>query len=46
MTLEPSIHAFRLRVMTRAQVLRHVTRACRGFGISRALFSRKDTGTV
>jgi transposase InsO family protein len=40
MTLEDSIHAFRLRVMARAQELRNVTRACREFGISRSLFYR------
>jgi transposase InsO family protein len=40
MTLEDSIHAFRLRVMARAQELRNVTRACREFGISRTLFYR------
>lgn len=46
MALEPTTHAFRLRVMSRAQELRNGTQACRGFGISRALCSRKDTGTV
>jgi len=40
MTLEDSIHAFRLRVMARAQELRNVTRACREFGVSRTLFYR------
>jgi len=40
MTLEDSIHAFRLRVMARAQELRNVTQACREFGISRSLFYR------
>jgi len=40
MTLEDSIHAFRLRVMARAQELHNVTRACREFGISRTLFYR------
>jgi transposase InsO family protein len=40
MTLEDSIHAFRLRVMARAQELGNVTQACREFGISRTLFYR------
>lgn len=40
MTLEDSIHAFRLRVMARAQQLDNVARACREFGISRTLFYR------
>jgi len=40
MTLEDSIHAFRLRVMARAQVLHNVTRACQELGISRTLFYR------
>jgi transposase InsO family protein len=40
MTLEDSIHAFRLRVMVRAQELHNVSRACREFGISRTLFYR------
>jgi len=40
MTLEDSIHAFRLRVMIRAQELHNVSRACREFGISRTLFYR------
>ena len=40
MTLEDSIHAFRLRVMTRAQELHNVSQACREFGISRTLFYR------
>jgi transposase InsO family protein len=40
MTLEDSIHAFRLRVMARAHELGNVTRACREFGISRTLFYR------
>jgi len=38
MTLDESVHAFRLRVMVRAQVIGDVTQACRGFGISRSLF--------
>ena len=40
MTLEDSIHGFRLRVMARAQELHNITRACREFGISRTLFYR------
>jgi len=40
MTLEDSIHAFRLRIMARAQELHNVTRACREFGISRTVFYR------
>jgi transposase InsO family protein len=40
MTLDDSIHAFRLRVMVRAQELHNVSRACREFGISRTLFYR------
>ena len=40
MTLEDSIHAFRLRVMARAHALGNVTQACREFGISRSLFYR------
>jgi transposase InsO family protein len=40
MTLEDSIHAFRLRVMIRAQQLGNVSKACREFGISRSLFYR------
>lgn len=40
MTLEDSIHGFRLRVMVRAQAIRNVSRACREFGISRTLFYR------
>lgn len=40
MTLEDNIHAFRLRVMVRAQGLHNVSRACREFGISRTLFYR------
>src|SRR3972149_9970873 len=46
MTLEDSVHGFRLRLMARAQALANVTRACREFGVSRTLFSRQDTGTV
>jgi transposase-like protein len=40
MTLEDSVHSFRLRVMARAQELGNMTQACREFGISRALFYR------
>ena len=40
MTLEDSILAFRLRVMTRAEELRNVSAACREAGISRTLFYR------
>ena len=40
MTLEDSVHGFRLRLMTRAQALANVSKACREFGISRTLFYR------
>jgi len=40
MTLQGSIHAFRLCVMARAQELDNVTRARREFGISRTLYYR------
>lgn len=40
MTLDDSVHAFRLRVMARAQALGNVSRACRELGISRSLFYR------
>ncbi|MDR5682577.1 MAG: helix-turn-helix domain-containing protein [Armatimonadota bacterium] len=40
MTLEASVHAFRLRVIARAQALGNVSQACREFGISRTLFYR------
>jgi transposase len=40
MTLDDSVHAFRLRVMARAQVLGNVSQACREAGISRTLFYR------
>lgn len=40
MTLDDSIHAFRLRVMARAHALGNVTQACREVGISRSLFYR------
>ncbi len=40
MTLDDSVHAFRLRVMTRAQALGNVSQACREVGISRNLFYR------
>ena len=40
MTLDDSVHAFRLRLMARAQALGNVSQACREFGISRCLFYR------
>lgn len=40
MTLDDSVHAFRLRLMTRAQALGNVSQACRELGISRSLFYR------
>ncbi|MDR7479730.1 MAG: helix-turn-helix domain-containing protein [Armatimonadota bacterium] len=40
MTLTDSVHAFRLRVIARAQALGNVSQACREFGISRTLFYR------
>lgn len=40
MTLDDSVHAFRLPLMTRAQVLGNVSKVCREFGISRCLFYR------
>lgn len=40
MTLDDSVHAFRLRLMARAQILGNVSQACREFGISRSLFYR------
>ncbi len=40
MSLEASVHAFRLRVIARAQALGNVSQACREFGISRTLFYR------
>ena len=40
MTLDDSVHASRLRAMTRAQALGNVSRACREVGISRSLFYR------
>ncbi len=40
MTLDDSVHAFRLRVMTRAQARGNVSQACREAGISRTLFYR------
>jgi transposase-like protein len=40
MTLDDSVHAYRLRVMARAHVLGNVTRACDEAGISRTLFYR------
>ena len=38
MTLEDKVHAFRLRVLQRAQELGNVSAACREAGISRTLF--------
>ena len=40
MTLDDSVHAYRLRVMARAHALGNVTRACEEAGISRTLFYR------
>jgi len=40
MTLDDSVHAYRLHVMARAHTLGNVTRACREAGISRTLFYR------
>ncbi len=40
MTLDDSVHAFRLRVMARAAALGNVSQACREAGISRTLFYR------
>jgi len=40
MTLNDSIHGLRLHVMSRAQELGNVSRACREVGISRSLFYR------
>jgi hypothetical protein len=40
MTLDDSILAFRLRVMSRAAELKNVAAACREAGISRTLFYR------
>ena len=40
MTLESSVHAYRLRVIARAQALGNVSQACREFGVSRTLFYR------
>ncbi len=40
MTLDDSVHTFRLRVMARAHALGNVTLACREVGISRTLFYR------
>ncbi len=40
MTLEDSVHAFRLRVLQRAQELGNVSAACRELGISRTVFYR------
>ena len=40
MTLEDKVHAFRLRVLQRAEELNNVSAACREAGISRTLFYR------
>jgi hypothetical protein len=40
MTLDDSVHAFRLRLMARARALGNVSQASREFGISRSLFYR------
>lgn len=40
MTLEDSVHAFRLHALQRAQELGNVSAACRELGISRTLFYR------
>jgi transposase InsO family protein len=40
MTLADSVHAFRLRVMARAQEVGNVSQACRELGVSRTLFYR------
>ncbi len=40
MTLEDSVHVFRLRVLQRAEELGNVSAACREAGISRTLFYR------
>lgn len=40
MTLDDSVHAFRLSLMTRAEALGNVSQACRQAGISRSLFYR------
>jgi transposase InsO family protein len=40
MTLEDKVHAFRLRVLHRAQELGNVSAACREAGISRTLYCR------
>ena len=40
MTLDDSVHVYRLRVMARAHALGSVTQACREAGISRTLFYR------
>lgn len=42
MTLETSLHAFRLQVTARAQALRTVSQACREFAVSRTLFYRRQ----
>ena len=38
MTLEDSVHAFRLRLFRRAEELGNVSAACREFGVSRSLY--------
>ncbi len=38
MTLEDSVHAFRLRLFRRAEELGNVTRACEEAGVSRSLY--------
>jgi transposase-like protein len=40
MTLEENVHGLRLHVIRRVQELGNVSQACRGAGISRALFYR------
>jgi len=40
MTLEDKVHAFRLRVLQRAEELGNVSAACREAGISRTLYYR------
>lgn len=39
-TLDDSVHVYRLRVMARAHALGNVTRACEEAGVSRTLFYR------
>ena len=40
MTLDGRVHAFRLRLLARAQQLDNVAKACREAGVSRTLFYR------